>query len=302
MLKPNHPISSPGIKSAARSVLFGVLINFILAAVKITSGIIGNSYALVADGVESSVDIVSSLIVWAGMRAAVRAPNERHPYGYGKAESLAAVAVSGVLVIAAIGIAIESVREIIIPHHAPAPFTLAVLVGVIIIKEALSRFVLNKAHDIGSTALRLDAWHHRADAITSAAAFIGISIALICGPGFESADDYAALFAAGVIGVNGIRLMKAPLRDILDFSQFPEIESGVRQIARCVPGVDEIEECRVRRSGLYLLVDIHVQVNGALSVHEGHEIARVVRRVLCQSNFNIQDALVHIEPSAGPGL
>ena len=289
-------INAPNIRSAAGSVLIGVLVNLILAIVKITAGLIGNSYALVADGVESSVDIVSSLLVWGGMRAALRAPNTRHPYGYGKAESVAAVSASIVLVVAALGIAIESIREIITPHHAPAPFTLVVLIAVVIIKEMLSRFVLGKAQQVSSAALKADAWHHRADAITSAAAFIGISIALIGGAGYEAADDYAALFAAGLIGLNGFKLMKAPLRDILDFSQFPELEQGVRNIAKSVPGVIDIEQCRVRRSGVYLLVDIHVHVDGDLSVRDGHEIARVVRRALCQSQLNVQDALVHIEP------
>src|SRR5262245_37560680 len=183
-----------------RATLWSVLINTILALIKIISGLIGNSYALIADGIESTLDIFSTTVVWGGLKIAARPPDKNHPFGHGKAEPLAALVVSLALLGTAFGLALQSVREILTPHHAPAAFTLFVLIGVIVTKEILFRFIFKVGEDIRSTAVKGDAWHHRSDAITSAAAMVGISIALLAGEGYESADDWAALLACGVIG------------------------------------------------------------------------------------------------------
>lgn len=191
-----------------RAALTGLWVNAVLVVVKLMAGILGHSYALVADAIESSADIFSSLIVWAGLRITTRPADEDYPYGYGKAETLAAAVVSLMLIGAALGIAIAAVGEIVTPHHAPAPFTLVVIAVVVLVKEILSRKVLRVSQETGSTAVKADAWHHRSDALTSAAAFIGISVALWGGPGWEPADDWAALVAAGIIAFNGISLLR----------------------------------------------------------------------------------------------
>ncbi|MDF1815243.1 MAG: cation diffusion facilitator family transporter [Verrucomicrobiales bacterium] len=289
--------------AAARGVkatVWGIFASACLAVVKILAGILGNSYALVADGVESVLDIMSSLMVWGGLRIASQPATERFPYGYGKAEPLAALVVSTVLLGAAVAIAMKSLIEIRTPHHMPEPFTLIVLIGVILTKEMMFRILFRTGENIGSKAMQTDAWHHRSDSLTSIAAFIGISVALCMGPGYESADDWAALFAAGVIGFNGVRLFRSAFRDVLDVSPSPELILRIREIADAVPDVEDTEKCRVRRSGLVLFIDLHVIVDGGLSVREGHDIAHLVKESLMGSELSIQDVTVHIEPTPTP--
>ena len=274
-----------------------VVINLLLAVGKIITGVLGNSYALIADGIESTTDIFSSFIVWGGLRLSVKPADADHPYGHGKAESIAAMLVSLLLLGAALLIAAQSVREIRTPHHVPEGFTLIILLGVIIIKESLYRFVFTVGHSLESSALKGDAWHHRSDALTSAAAFIGISIALFGGPGFESADDWAALAACSVIAWNGVRLLRVSLDEVMDASVSPEIIDSIKSIAAQVEGVAGIEKCRIRKSGLHLSTDIHVVVDGDLSVRRSHAIAHQVKDRLLASQHRIIDVTVHIEPT-----
>ena len=272
-------------------------VNIVLAAVKIVSGVIGTSYALIADGIESSADIVSSLIVWRGLRISAQPADDKHPYGHGKAESLAGFFVALALLGAVVLIAFQSIREIVTPHHSPAPFTLIVLLGVVVIKELMFRLVSRASQSVDSLALRGDAWHHRSDALTSFAAFIGISIALIGGPGYESADDWAALVACLVIAHNGFNLLRPALDEMMD-AAFPDAtEREIRRIALEVEGVRSIDKCRGRKSGLGLLMDIQVMVDGDLSVRRGHEIAHQVADRLRESPLSIHDVVVHVEPA-----
>ncbi len=220
-----------------RSAQLGILVNTLLAIAKLAAGIIGNTYALVADAVESTADIFASTIVWGGLRLASRDPDDAYPFGYGKAEPLAAAVVSLMLIAAAVGIAIEAVNEIRTPHRAPAPWTLVVLVTVVAIKWLLSRRVHAVGTDIGSMAVKADAWHHMSDAVTSAAAFVGITIALLGGPGWESADDWAALLASGVIFFNGVNMLRPTLADLMDRMPGPEIVDPIRRAAESVEGV-----------------------------------------------------------------
>ena len=287
----NHP-ALQGI----RSTLIGIVVNAILALVKGVTGLLGNSYALVADAIESASDVVSSLIVVSGLRIAVKPRDEDHPYGHGKAEPIAAMVVALSLFGAAVTIIIEGVREIIIPHHAPEPFTLIVLVGVVITKETLFRYIFSVGKKIRSTVVKTDAWHHRSDAITSMAAFIGISIALIGGSGYESADDWAALFASAIIMVNAYRMFLPALNEVMDAAPSSDIEEHVRSVAQDVAGVLTLDKCYVRKMGLDYFVDLHVVVNGNISVKEGHLIGHNVKDAICHSNNRIIDVLVHIEP------
>jgi cation diffusion facilitator family transporter len=285
------------IETGLRLSKLALAINSLLAAIKIAAGVIGNSYVLIADGIESTADIFSSFVVWGGLRVAALPADENHPFGHGKAESLASVFVSVLLLAAAMLIAVQSVHEIITPHRSPAWFTLPVLLVVILVKETLFRVAFKTGKSIDSTALKGDAWHHRSDAMTSAAAFVGISIALIGGPGYESADDWAALLACGVIGWNGLRLLRAALDDVMDASVSPEVVVQVRRLAESVEDVVAIDKCRIRKSGLHLALDIHVVVEGDLTVRRGHEIAHMVKARLLASQHRINDVTVHIEPA-----
>jgi cation diffusion facilitator family transporter len=285
-------------RSGARLALIGLAVNVVFAVVKIAAGIFGNAYALIADGIESSLDVAGSMVIWSGLRFAARPPDATHPYGHGKAEPLAAVIVSFGVLAAAAALAFQSAREVFRPHHpAPAPFTLAVLVGVIVVKATLFRLVDRAGRSVASTALTTDAWHHRADAITSGAAFLGISIALLGGTKWQRADAYAALFACAVIATTGARLLGPALAEILDTAPRGEIIDRIHEAARAVPGVADLDKCFVRKMGIDYYVDLHARVDGTMSVREGHQLAHRVKDAIRATDPRIADVLVHIEPA-----
>ena len=281
---------------ARRSTLVGIAVNGCLALIKGAAGLLGNSFALVADAIESLTDVISSMVVWAGLRVAASPPSQRHPFGKGRAETLAAVVVSLTLLVAAVAIARQSVFEIRTPHHAPAPFTLVVLVVVIVSKELLFRFVFRVAEEVSSTAVKTDAWHHRSDAITSAAAFVGISIALIGGKGYESADDWAALVASAIIATNAWNLLVPALRELTDASPGTAIESQIRTIATTVEGVHGTHRCWVRKLGFDHYVDLDVLVDPDITVRDGHDIAHDVQQAIRDAVPYVTRVMVHIEP------
>lgn len=277
--------------------LQGVAINVALAIVKIAAGVIGHAYALIADGVESMLDVGSSLIIWSGLKFAERPPDAEHPYGHGKAEPIAGIIVALCVIGAAGGLAFESIQGLRAAEQVmPRPFTLAVLVGVVVIKEFLYRRVAKVGNEAASTALNAEAWHQRSDAITSAAGFIGISIALIGGPGYEQADKWAALAACAVIATNGVLILIPAVSEIMDTAPAGDLAGEIRTTASAVPGVRNIDKCFVRKMGLEYYIDIHVQVDGNLTVREGHRIAHRVKDHLREQHPAVRDVLVHIEP------
>jgi cation diffusion facilitator family transporter len=284
-------------QAGIRSTLIGMGVNFFMALIKGTTGILGNSYALVADAIESASDVLASIIVWIGLRTAAKAPDKEHPYGHGKAEPLAAIVVAIFIMGAAIIIAIQSVHNIVTPHEVPAPFTLFVLILVIIVKEGMFRFVNQTGDEIKSTAVKADAWHHRSDALTSLTAAIGITIALVGGPEYASADDWAALVASGFIMYNGYHIFAPAFREIMDTAPSGEIVEDVRRIALGVDRVEGTEKCLVRKMGFEYFVDLHVLVDGNLSVREGHDIAHAVKDAIRAKRPRVYDVIVHIEPS-----
>lgn len=279
-----------------RSAQAGLLTNAGLALIKMTAGVLGHSYALIADAIESTADIFSSLIVWGGLRISARAPDEDYPFGYGKAESVAATVVSLMLLGAAVMIAAQAAAEIRTPHHTPAPFTLIVLVLVIVVKEVLFRKVFTVGAEVGSTAVKADAWHHRSDAITSAAAFVGILVAVLRGPGWQNADDWAAIVASGIIFFNGIRILRPALGDLMDRAPETSLLSLVAQAATSTEGVNAIEKLRMRKAGMGYFVDIHVQADSRLSLHDAHIISGRVKSAIRRALPNVNGVLVHMEP------
>ncbi len=277
-------------------VLTGIWLNGFLAAIKIAGGVWGNSFALIADGFESFADVFSSAIVFMGLRYSAKPRDENHPYGHGKAEPIAAAIVGLALVGAGVSIAVQSIREILTPHFLPAPFTLVVLAGVVLIKEGLFRYVNRVGSDIESLAVKADAWHHRSDAITSGLAFIGISTALWLGPGYEAADDWAALLASGIILFNAYHQIRPALHDLSDAAPPATIEQQVRATASTVDGVRGLEKCFVRKMGFEYFVDLHVLVDADHSVREGHRIAHATKDAILAANPRITEVLIHIEP------
>lgn len=296
-----RPASLPAqshVEQGLRLSRLALLVNALLAAVKIAAGLAGGSWALVADGIESIADIFSSFVVWSALRLSTKPPDDNHPYGHGKAEPIAAILVALILLAAATLIAAQGIQEIRRPHGSPAFYTLPVLLLVVVVKEALFRVVARTGRSMASTALMTDAWHHRSDALTSAAAAIGITIALVGGPAYAGADDIAALVACGVIAWNGLRLLRAALDEVMDASVPPQVVADVRSLAGGVEGVVAIDKCRIRKSGLHLVLDIHVVVDGDLPVRRGHDIAHRVKDRLLDSPHRINDVVVHIEPAA----
>lgn len=292
----DNPASDSADKGI-RTTFIGIITSIILAVIKGLAGYFGNSYALIADAIESTSDVFTSIIVLTGLRIAKKPADHNHPYGHGKAEPIAGMLVAAALFFAALIIIVQSVHEIITPHHSPAPFTLIVLVLVVITKEVLFRYVIKVGKSVDSVAVKNDAWHHRSDAITSGAAFVGISIALIGGEGYEAADDYAALLASGVIIFNAYRLFKPALYELTDAAPPPYVTVNVREAASKIPGVIAIDKCYVRKMGFNYFVDIHVIVDGNITVYEGHEIAHEVKDGLMEKYYKISDVLVHIEPA-----
>jgi len=273
-----------------------MVINAMLAVIKVVGGILGSSYALIADGIESTADIVNSFIVLRGLQISKLPKDEDHPYGHGKAEPIAALIVAVFMLAAAILIMVQSIHEIITPHLNPKPFTLAVLALVITTKEILFRKIIKVGDSLESVSVRTDAWHHRSDAITSLAAFIGIAIALYAGKGYESADDWAALFAGFVIIFNSYLLSKSAIDELMDTAPPVAFVEQVKTITKDVEGVIDTDKCLLRKSGFSYFIDLHVVVDANITVENGHKIAHKVKDRLMDSNPQFADVLVHIEP------
>src|SRR5256885_10361414 len=266
------PPASQSLQIGARLALIGLVVNIAFAIIKILGGIFGNAYALIADGMESALDVAGSIVIWGGLRFAARPPDATHPYGHGKAEPLTAVFVACIVLIAAIGMAIESARTMFLPHSKPAALTLLILISVVVVKESLFRYVMRFGRSVGSMAIEADAWRHRADVLSSIAAFIGISIALVGGEKWRGADNWAATFVCFVISSVGVRILRPAIYEILDTAPRGEIVDRVRESAASVKGVVKIDKSFVRKMGLSFYVDLHVEVNGDISVREGHPI------------------------------
>jgi cation diffusion facilitator family transporter len=284
-----------------RNTIIGLVASLLLAAVKLAAGLIGRSTALVADAVESFADTIGSLFVWQALRIAGRPPDEDHPYGYGKAEALAALAVGVLLVLAAGFIIVESFRELTTLHPAPAPWTLGVFIGVIVVKELLFRLIIRGADRFDSDAARADAWHHRADAITSLAAFFGVALA-IWGPpltGVQNlvfADEAAALLASGIILNTARRLIRPALAELLD-AVTPEMAVQIAEIAGKIEGVVEVEKVLVRKSGSGHLADMHLHVDSESTIRDAHALGHKVKAMLLDEIPNLTDVLIHLEPA-----
>ena len=279
-----------------QTAFFSIFANLVLAGVKVSAGIWGNSYALIADGIESISDVFSSFLVFIGLKYAEKPADKNHPYGHGKIEPLVTFFVVGLLIASALLIAYQSYQNILIPHQSPKAWTLLLLGGIILWKEISFRIVLRDSKKTGSTSLKADAWHHRADAITSVAAFIGISIALLCGEGYETADDWAALIASGIILVNAYLIFRPALGEILDEDMYDDLLQKIKLLSKKVTGVLAIEKCHIRKTGMSYCVDIHMIVNGNITVKEGHDIAHRLKDTLQEQIPSIASVLIHVEP------
>jgi cation diffusion facilitator family transporter len=284
-------------QKAVKTTYISILGNAGLAVVKGLTGYFGNSYALIADAIESTSDIFSSLLVLFGIKYASRPADKNHPYGHGRAEPLITFMVVGFLISSAIIIAYQSIKNIQVPHDLPKSYTLIVLGIIIIIKEVFYRIVSKRSKETNSSSLKADAWHHRADAITSLTAFIGISIALIFGKGYESADDWAALIASLIIIYNAYHVFRPALGEIMDEQLYDDLIADIRTVSKNVKGVIDTEKCLVRKTGMTFHVDLHVLVDSNITVKVGHDIAHNLKEHLIKELPQVADVLIHIEPN-----
>ncbi len=284
-------------KTAVKTIYFSIISSFFLAIIKWLAGFFGHSYALIADAIESTTDIFSSTLVLFGLKYSNKPADENHPYGHGRIEPLITFLVVEFLILSATIIAIHAIKNINTPHQLPRAYTLIILVGIIAWKEISYRLVVKKSIETKSTSLKADAWHHRSDAITSVAAFIGISIALIFGKGFEQADDWAALFAAVFILYNCYLIFRPALGEIMDEHTHDDIVDKIREISKRTEGVIGTEKCFVRKAGMQFHIDLHVIVNGQISVKEGHYIAHKLKKALRKEMPELSNVLIHIEPN-----
>lgn len=284
-------------QSAIQATYFSIIGNTSLAVIKGLAGFFGNSYALIADAIESTTDIFSSLLVLFGLTYAKRPADENHPYGHGKIEPLITFLVVAFLVTSATIIAYESIQNIQTPHKVPKPWTLIVLGCIILWKEISFRIVLKKSKETHSSSLKADAWHHRSDAITSVMAFIGISIALIFGKGYETADDWAALLASAFILYNSYLIFRPALGEIMDEHLYDDLLEEIREESIKVKGVIGTEKCFIRKAGMKYHVDLHAIVDGEISVREGHHISHKLKDYLRKEIPNLGHVLIHIEPN-----
>ncbi len=281
---------------AIKTIYISIIGNVVLALVKGITGFFGNSFALIADAIESTTDVFSSVLVLLGLKYSMKPPDEDHPYGHGRAEPLVTFVIIGFLVISATVIAFKSIQNIKTPHEIPAPYTLIVLGIIILVKEIFYRMIAKKGKELKSSALRADAWHHRSDAITSLTAFLGISVALFMGEGYEAADDWAALLASGIIVYNAYLIFRPALGEIMDEQLHGDLIKKIRIISKGVSGVIGTEKCFVRKAGMYHFVDLHIIVHADISVKEGHTISHKVKDALKEKMPELTDVLIHIEP------
>lgn len=284
-------------QTAVKATYFSIVGNACLAIIKGLAGIFGNSYALIADAIESTTDIFSSFLVLFGIKYSNRPADANHPYGHGRVEPLITFLVVGFLITSATIIAYESIANIGTPHELPKPWTLIVLGAIIIWKEYSFRLVMKRGIQTNSSSLKADAWHHRSDAITSIAAFVGISIALFLGKGYESADDWAALFASAFILYNSYLIFRPALGEIMDEHLYEDLEAQIRKVAVTVDGVIDTEKCFIRKSGMKFHIDLHAVVDGTISVTEGHDIAHLLKDTLRENIIELGHVLIHIEPN-----
>lgn len=283
-------------KTAISATIWSIVSSIVLVVIKTATGIFGNSYALIADAIESTADIASSCLILLGFKYAKKPADDNHPYGHGKIEPLITFLVVLFLVCSAIYIAHESIQNIQTPHAAPKAWTLWVLGLIIVWKEISYRWVMKKGIETNSVSLKADAWHHRSDAITSILAFVGISAALVLGKGYEAADDWAALLASLFIIYNSYLIFRPALSEIMDEHVYDDIIDEIRKIAEEVDGIQGTEKCFIRKTGMHYQVDLHALVDGNLSVTEGHRLAHLLQDQLKARIPAIDHVLVHVEP------
>lgn len=278
-----------------RITLWGVAVNFVLAVIKIIGGIIGQSQALLADGIHSLSDLASDAMVLIAVKHAGEDADEDHPYGHARYETLATVALGLLLIGVAVGIAYDAILRLQQPEELVTPqvFTLIIAMISILSNEGLYHATHAVANRINSPLLHANAWHHRSDAVSSIVVFVGIGATYI---GYPILDAIAAILVALMIAKIGLDLSKRSMQELVDTALEPDVIENIRQTILDIDDVRHLHMLRTRRMGHNALVDVHIQVSPKLSVSEGHHIAEMVENTLKEKFDEINDVTVHIDP------
>jgi len=284
-------------RTGQQAAVVGIVSNLVLSIGKIIAGVIGNSSALITDGIHSASDIVTSLAVFLGMKIAKRPPDKEHPYGHGKAENIAAKTVAIILILVSIQIVYTNIGGITTERYIlPSSLAIWVAIASIIIKEGLFQYKISIGKRLNSSSLISDAWHHRSDAFSSFIVLIGIIGAKIGGTRWIFLDRLAAVIVGLIILGIGIKLFIKTASELMDKMPETKILKKINSIALSVEGVMDTETLKARKIGLDIFVDIHIEVNKNITIEKGHKIAHKVKGTLIEKMPVIKDVLVHIEP------
>ena len=289
-----------------RCTLVGMTSDVCLSALKITTGIFGRSSAILADGIHSISDTVTDALVYAMVRLSGKGIDERYRYGRGKYETLAAFLISIILVVVAAGLMIEGAKDVWSSFHGETlerPRNIALIVGIIavIVKESLYHYTRLKGRKTGSSALKAYAWHHRADALSTAATLLGVAGAMFLGEQWRVLDPLAAIAVSVLILVLAYRLGRPAIEELLEVSLPQDEQDKIAAIVNGTPGVKAFHNLRTRRNGNLHVVDMHIKVDGELSVVQSHDITRTIEHQLIEALGEVMTN-IHVEPYRGNNI
>lgn len=284
-------------QQAMSAAWIGLFSNISLALIKIVAGLLGHSIAMIADALNSLGDTLGAAGVLYGLRLAKRPPDANHPYGHSRAETVAALTIAVLIAMSAIGIGVEAIRGFTSQHPIPPAWVLWIALGNIVVKEVIYRYQRRIAERTSSSSLLAAAWDHRSDAICSTAVFVGLAVVRFSGGRYLGADDVAALAVVSVILVAAVRIYLLSASKLMDEQCGEEVCKQITRIAASIEGIHAIEQVRARRSGLEVHVDLHIEVDPALTVEEGHTIGHHVQEALIRKMPAVSQVLVHVEPA-----
>jgi len=290
--------SAEAYRQATRAARVGIAANVLLAGAKFTGGVLGHSTALIADAFHSLTDVVSSTGLAWSLRTAAKPADLDHPYGHGKIESIAASLIAGVLMLVVIGISYGAWDRLRHPALLQGPTALALVValGSIAVKEALFQYKISIGRRLDSASLIAEAWHHRSDAFSSIAATLGIGGAIAGGQRWRVLDPLAAFVVAGIMAVMAVSIFRRSTLELMDTQVPPETLEAIRRSAAAVTGVLLVEKTHARKSGLNILVEIHIEVDDHMTVRQSHRLGHDVEERIRREVPRVEQVLVHIEP------
>ncbi len=290
----NSPRKAYG--QAEKAAWIGLLVNFALGLIKLLGGLIGQSFALVSDAINSFGDTLTSIVVIFALRYAQKPADEEHPYGHSRAEAAAASNVAVLILVSAVFIAIEAVQRLTTVHSIPPLWTLWIAAGNVVIKESLFRYKRRVGLRVGSQSIIANAWDHRSDAFCSLAVLIGLATVRWGGEEYAWADEAAALIVVLAIGLSGIKLFRESMSDLMDPQANQDFVQQITEEAMSISGVLAIEKLWVRKAGLEYFADLHLQVSPSMTVEDGHRIGHQVKDHLIKRFALLRDVLIHLEP------